>query len=151
MSIECGTYDPSKIRIEKKQLTVAQVEHWINLGVLKIPEVNSWSVRDKSSIIESIMVSIPIPSFYFDEDNKGIRTVVKGVSRLSTIHEYLNDGFQLEWMRYLDNCEGKAFSQLPIKFRRRIEETILDVFIIDARCPLEIKKDIFHRINAKYV
>lgn len=151
MGIECGTYDPSKIRIEKKQLTVAQIEHWVSLGALKIPEVNSWSIRDKSSLIESIMVSIPISSFYFDEDNKGIRTVVKGVGRLSTIHEYLSDGFMLSGLKYLTGYEGKAFSQLPIKFRRRIEETILDVFIIDARCPLEIKKDIFHRINAKYV
>lgn len=150
MSIECGTYDPSKIRIEKKQLTIAQVEHWIDLGALKIPEIDNRSIEDKSSLIESIMVSIPISSFYLDEDEKGIRRVVKGAHRLSVIHEYLNDGFQLKGMKYLENCEDKAFSQLPIKFRRRMEETILDVFIIDARCPSEIKKDIFRRINAKY-
>lgn len=40
-----------------------------------------------------------------------------------------------------------TFEQLDIKFRSRIEETMLAVNILDERCPQMVKFDVFRRVN----
>ena len=69
-------------------------------------------------------VSELIPAFYLDEDIDGVKNVIDGMQRLSAIHDFLNDKFTLRKMQYLTKCDKKKFSELDIKFRSRIEETM---------------------------
>jgi hypothetical protein len=54
-----------------------------------------WDLATKSRFIESLIVSVPIPAFYFDgaDDEKWL--VIDGLQRLSTVSDYLKDGFEL--------------------------------------------------------
>lgn len=144
-------YDVKKIRIEQKMITVFQIEHWIRMGILNLsPEYQRnlvWDHKRKSALIESLMLKIPIPSFYLDENSKGMKSVIDGMQRLSAIHEFMNDAFPLKGMQYLTGCEKKTFSQLDIKFRTYIEDTALSVNILDERCPQKVKFDVFRRVN----
>ncbi len=144
-------YDVRNIRIEQKMITIFQIEHWITNNVLNLtPEYQRnlvWDAHRKTALIESLMLRIPIPAFYLDEGTDGVKYVIDGMQRLSTIHEFLNDGFQLKKMQYLTSCEQKVFSQLDIKFRSYIEDTALAVNILDARCPQIVKFDVFRRVN----
>lgn len=144
-------YNVQDIRVDQKMITIYQIEHWIESKTLNLsPEYQRnlvWDMNRKSALIESLMLKIPIPAFYLDEDVDGLKNVIDGMQRLSTIHEFLNDGFSLRKMQYLSGCEGKTFSQLDIKFRSRIEETALAVNILDERCPQMVKFDVFRRVN----
>lgn len=144
-------YNVQDIRVDQKMITIYQIEHWIESKTLNLsPEYQRnlvWDKNRKSALIESLMLKIPIPAFYLDEDVDGLKNVIDGMQRLSTIHEFLNDGFSLRKMQYLSGCEGKTFSQLDIKFRSRIEETALAVNILDERCPQMVKFDVFRRVN----
>ena len=144
-------YNVQDIRVDQKMITVYQVEHWIELGMLNLsPEYQRnlvWDNKRKSALIESLLLRIPIPAFYLDEGEDGIKNVIDGMQRLSTIHDFLNDKFSLSRMQYLSGCEKKKFSQLDIKFRSRIEETALAVNILDERCPQMVKFDVFRRVN----
>lgn len=144
-------YNVQDIRVDQKMITVYQVEHWIELGMLNLsPEYQRnlvWDNKRKSALIESLLLRIPIPAFYLDEGEDGIKNVIDGMQRLSTIHDFLNDKFALSRMQYLSGCEKKKFSQLDIKFRSRIEETALAVNILDERCPQMVKFDVFRRVN----
>lgn len=90
-------------------ITIFQVEYWIESGILQLqPEYQRnlvWDDQRKSALIESILLRIPIPSFYIDERSDGGKSVIDGLQRLSTIHEYINGNFRLKKMQYLTSCE----------------------------------------------
>lgn len=144
-------YEVQNIRIDQKMVTVFQIEHWISAGSLNLsPEYQRnmiWDEQRKSALIESLLLRIPIPSFYLDEDGEGNKSVIDGLQRLSTIHSFLNNEFSLRKMQYLSSCEKKKFCDLGLKLRRRIEDTELTVNILDERCPEIVKFDVFRRVN----
>lgn len=144
-------YRSEDIRIDQKMLSLFQVIRWIEQGSLLLrPEFQRnfiWKPRQKSLLIESLMLKIPIPAFYFDEDEHGKRSVIDGLQRLTTISQFVHGEFCLEGLQYLEDCEGKYFHDLEWKYQSRIEDTQLAVNILDAKCPPMVKFDVFHRIN----
>ena len=147
-------YEVQSIRIAQKMITVFQIEHWISAesGVrLNLrPEYQRnmvWDDVRKSALIESLLLRIPIPSFYLDEDTEGNKSVIDGMQRLSAIHSYLNNEFPLKRMQYLPQCEKTYFRDLEPKLQGRIEDTELAVNILDERCPRIVKFDVFRRVN----
>jgi len=48
-----------------------------------------WSIAQKSKLIESILLGIPIPPLFVAEDDESAWDVIDGVQRLSTIFEFL--------------------------------------------------------------
>ena len=144
-------YNSEEIRIDQKMFSLYQVCKWIDHGKLILrPEFQRnfvWNLNKQSLLIESLMLRIPIPAFYFDEDETGCRTVIDGMQRLTTIHRYLRGEFKLRELQYLKECEKKTFEELDWKYHSRIEDTQLAVNILDARCPEMVKFDVFRRIN----
>ena len=106
-----------------------------------------WDDERKSSLIESLLLRIPIPAFYLDENKQGNKSVIDGMQRLSAIHSFLNNEFCLKKMQYLSHLDKKFFRDLDIKFRARIEDTELAVNILDEKCPQMVKFDVFRRVN----
>lgn len=144
-------YEVQSIRVTQKMITVFQIEHWISMGMLNLsPEYQRnlvWDEKRKSALIESLLLRIPIPAFYLDEDSAGNRSVIDGMQRLSAIHSYLKNEFILTKMQYLSHCENKSFQDLEPKFQARIEDTELAVNILDEKCPQMVKFDVFRRVN----
>lgn len=50
-----------------------------------------WSVQQKSRLIESLLLGIPLPSIYVSTNDEGIWEVIDGVQRLSTIFEFMGE------------------------------------------------------------
>ena len=144
-------YEVQNIRVTQKMITVFQIEHWISEEMLNLsPEYQRnlvWDEKRKSALIESLLLRIPIPAFYLDEDSDGNKSVIDGMQRLSAIHSYLNNEFCLTKMQYLSHCENNFFRDLEPKFRARIEDTELAVNILDEKCPQMVKFDVFRRVN----
>lgn len=144
-------YRPEEIRIDQKMLSLFQICRWIEQDNLLLrPEFQRnfvWNKKQQSLLIESLMLKIPIPAFYFDEDAYGHRTVIDGMQRLTTIYRFVTGTFKLRGLQYLKECEGCSFSDLDWKYQSRIEETQLAVNILDAKCPSMVKFDVFRRIN----
>lgn len=144
-------YRAEDIRIDQKMISLYQIYRWIQQGTLDLkPDFQRnfvWNLQKKSLLIESLMLRIPIPAFYFDEDANGQRTVIDGMQRLSTINDFLNGAFCLKGLQYLTNCNGLYFEELEKKYQGRIEDTQLAVNVLDSRCPEMVKFDVFRRIN----
>lgn len=144
-------YRAEDIRIDQKMISLYQIYRWIQQGTLDLkPDFQRnfvWNLQKKSLLIESLMLRIPIPAFYFDEDVNGQRTVIDGMQRLSTINDFLNGEFCLKGLQYLTNCNGLRFEELEKKYQGRIEDTQLAVNVLDSRCPEMVKFDVFRRIN----
>src|SRR4051812_30743746 len=112
-----------------------------------------WKPVQKAQLIESILLQIPLPAFYFAEDVEGTLRVVDGLQRLSTVRDFVrggddgNGGFRLNGLEYMGNVAGMRFGDLPPVWQRRIYNTQIIAHVIDPSTPTPVMYDIFRRIN----
>jgi uncharacterized protein DUF262 len=145
-------FDPSKIKVDREPMSVFQVLRKISLGEIVLnPDFQRnlvWNPVRKSRLIESALLRIPLPAFYFDGVDANHWTVIDGLQRLATLRDFITEkNFILEGLEYLGSAEGKSFDELPRGMRRDLEETQVTLFIIRPETPPEVKFTIFYRIN----
>jgi Protein of unknown function DUF262 len=145
-------WDPNKIRVGTKPWSLRQIVDEIQDDTIDIaPDFQRafvWNERQQTQLIESILLGIPLPAFYFNQDKDNRHQVVDGVQRLTTIRDFAASKFPLSFhLEYLTNLEGKTFKHLEPAVKRRFNQTQIVVHVIDASSPYELKFNIFKRIN----
>lgn len=146
-------FDPSKIRVETKNTQMDALIKRIRKREIDLaPSFQRlggiWTRAAQSRLIESMIIKIPLPAFYMDASDDDLWLVVDGLQRLTTIKRFVVDeDFELTGMEFLSDYEGKKFSDLPRGFQRRIEETDIVLYLIQPGTPINVKFDIFRRIN----
>jgi len=107
-----------------------------------------WKNTIQGRLIESLLINLPIPAFYFDATNDDCWQVVDGLQRLSTIKKFVIDKkLKLTGLEFLKEYEGKTFDDLPRTLQRRIEEFQVTLYLIKPGTPENMKYSLFHRIN----
>lgn len=106
-----------------------------------------WSKKQKSELIESILMGIPLPIMYFFQDNQGIKQVVDGKQRLTTLFDFLDNKFSLSELTVMPELKGKKFDDLDGLYQGKIEDYKLSINVIKPPTPDRIKFDIFDRVN----
>lgn len=106
-----------------------------------------WSTKQKSELIESIIMGIPIPVFYVKENSNGVYVVVDGKQRLTTLFEYLDNNFALDRLSILKNYKGLKFSDLNPLDQNKLEDCTLTLNVIKAPTSDRVTFDLFDRVN----
>ncbi|MGW6390660.1 DUF262 domain-containing protein [Streptomyces sp. NPDC055103] len=149
-------WNPEQIRVNSKQFSLRNALDMIDDESLELaPDFQRgrvWKHVQKSRLIESVLLQIPLPAFYFAEDTDGFMRVVDGLQRLSTIHDFVRGkdeaAFVLKGLEYLGEAvEGKRFEDLPAPWKRRINNAQIMAHVIDPTTPPDVMYDIFKRIN----
>jgi hypothetical protein len=107
-----------------------------------------WKPGQKSRFIESILLNVPIPPIYVNQDVSGEYVLVDGLQRTTTLQHFVNDKFPLSGLQILWGLENQRFSQLESRLQTRIEDRKLFVFVIKPSVPMSAVYDIFYRINS---
>lgn len=89
-------FDPSKIRVDTRPLTIDLVLKRIKLSEIDLApsfqrHADIWTPTAKSRLIESILIRIPLPAFYMDATNEDKWLVIDGLQRLSTLKKFAID------------------------------------------------------------
>ncbi len=111
---------------------------------------NVWDLKQKCELIESILMGLPLPIFYFKQQSNSTYVVVDGKQRLTTIFEYFNDGFRLKNLRVLRNLERKKFSELQGEYsiyQSQLEDYQIYSHVILPPTPDQMIFEIFDRVN----
>ncbi|WP_395672047.1 DUF262 domain-containing protein [Phenylobacterium sp.] len=146
-------WDPGKIRITTKAFSLREVVDQIRSREIDLaPDFQReyvWSARQRTRLIESILLGIPLPAFYFNQAFDGTYQVVDGVQRLSTIALFMGGGHQLQAtdLEYLTSLDAAHFDDLDGPASRRFRTTQIVVHVIEPQTPDEVKFDIFNRVN----
>ena len=146
-------FNAEKIRVDQQMLSVKYMLELMNDGMIELnPGYQRHRVwndnKKKSLLIESLMLRIPIPAFYFYENEEGDYQVIDGQQRLMTIQEFVQGKFRLSGLEYLGkDYNRKGFKDLDVKYVQRIYRTQIAVNILDARSPKKVIYDIFRRVN----
>jgi len=106
-----------------------------------------WSPKQKSELIESILMGIPLPVIYLFEQNDGRLQVVDGRQRLTAIFQYMNNDFPLTELNILIGEKGKRFKDLSFIMQGKIEDFQMTIYRIQPPTPEKVKFDIFDRVN----
>jgi len=116
-----------------------------------------WDINRASLFIDSLIIGLPIPSIFLGkskEDENYI--VIDGQQRLKSAYYFMTGKFvsdDNETIFTLRNLKdrawnGKTYSELDDKFKKRIRNAVLNTTIIeDINSKPEVVHDLFHRLN----
>lgn len=127
----------------------------------KYQRVFRWNKDQKSKFIESLLLWIPLPSIFVAEDEDWKWELVDWLQRISTVLEFsknnkfLNDYVEnsesiVSWLdnwQYLKNLEWITWDILPEKYKNRILDTKIYVWVIKNTWDVKAKFELFERLN----
>jgi len=144
------------IEIKDDKFSVFEYIRKVNNGkIIMNPDFQRnevWTIEQKSQLIESTMLEIPIPAFYMKKDAQGRLIVVDGLQRTLALRGFLNDDFRLCGLNALDKLNGYKCSEMRNDDKlstlvTRVEDKQLLFYVISKDTPMSIVYDIFNRIN----
>lgn len=158
-------YDPQLITVAQARFSLKEIVSMVDGEEDEEPVLDLapafqrdyvWDNVRKSRLIESILLNIPLPMFYFSRDKSGKLQVVDGLQRLTTIYKFFKNEFKLSKLEYLGTeCEGKYFKRTDLdedkslrpRFVRALRRYQIDCNVIEPSTPENVKLDIFKRLN----
>ncbi|HGS9539621.1 TPA: DUF262 domain-containing protein, partial [Clostridioides difficile] len=111
------------------------------------------SNKEESSIIESLLIGIPIPEIFLVKigvNDMQIRHVMDGQHRLNAIYRYVKNKYPLKNLDILGNdplYDNKRFSELEKKDKIKILGSHLSILEFDGFDNPEIEIELFKRYN----
>ncbi|OQX97235.1 MAG: hypothetical protein B6I20_13095 [Bacteroidetes bacterium 4572_117] len=155
-------YDPSKIKVNIHNKNLGFIIEMLEFEEINLMpdfqrEGDLWNNTKKSQLIESILLGLPLPSFYFSEykdsekeDGNGNWTwaIVDGLQRLSTFQDFIiNKDLALVGLEFLNSYEGKKYDDLSREDKRKISGFTINFYVIEKETPKDVKFLIFKRVN----
>lgn len=157
----------SKIYRESYQMSIGELINLYRDGEMDIhPEfqrVFRWNEYQKTKLIESIMLNIPIPSIFVSQNDDGVWDVIDGVQRLSTIFQFVGilkdeEGnklppLTLQKTDYLPSFAGvqweNSISELSFTKEQQLffKRARMDVIIMKKESDPNTKYELFQRLN----
>ncbi|EGQ9164990.1 DUF262 domain-containing protein [Vibrio parahaemolyticus] len=111
-----------------------------------------WDDEQKTKLIESILIGIPVPEIFIAQKSDATWHVVDGVQRLSTILQLTGNLAGKEKLvmtscKYIPSLKGKRWDDLPAETQRELKRTKLKINIILTQNSDEAQYELFQRLN----
>lgn len=155
VSNEESVYPMKTIKLDKGFYTIFELKRKFEKNPSQIvldssfQRNNVWKINQERELIESVLMGLPLPIFYFNEDRMGRLVVIDGRQRLTTFFKFMDEkeGFSLDNLKILSNLNKKKFKDLDTNLQTKIEDYQIIAHVIQPPTPDRIKFDIFDRVN----
>lgn len=147
-------YRPSDIRIDTHPMNVGDLiemisANWINFDTEYQRLANLWPEDLQSRLIESVLLGLRLPAFYFEEVSRRKWNIIDGLQRCCAIRNFcVIKGLQLSGLEFLGKeFNGKQYDELPFEIRRDLRMLPITVNILEKGTPADVKYILFKRLN----
>jgi len=146
-------FDPinENIDISENPFSVFEYIRQMTKGKINIhPEFQRnkvWDINKQSKFIESVLLNFPLPPIYLNESKESTYTVIDGLQRSTTLHEFYSDEFSLTGLEAIPKYNGEKFSSLPATLQSKFENKKLSTYVLKPSTPMTVIYDLFNRIN----
>lgn len=169
------TDERARLSTDRMDISFGELINMYKAGELVIkPEYQRlfrWKRIQKTALIESILLGIPIPPIFVAEDENGIWELVDGLQRISTIISFFGDldeklfvisadgdfdedsednvnKWELESGSLVEDLEGFNVDTLPKKYIINIKRAVCRVEILRGESNTAMKYELFKRLNS---
>lgn len=112
-----------------------------------------WSDQQKSHLIESILLELPVPQIFVIENPDGVLELIDGLQRTSTVLQFVEpDSIGLEPL-LLEGCtlipalNGMRFNDLPLSLRLSLKRSPIRTVVIKKQSKGFLRYEMFKRLN----
>lgn len=146
-----------EIRTETVDLSFGEIISLHEKGELVIqPDYQRlfrWSDVQKSRLIESILVELPIPPIFVIENSDGVYELIDGLQRVSSVIQFVQakslnaDPLILTDCELIPELNGKKFEDLPLSLKLRIKRVPARTVVIKRQSKYFLRYEMFKRLN----
>jgi hypothetical protein len=151
------TLEQNEIRTEAVDFSFGELLNLHREGEIVIrPEYQRlfrWSNEQRSRLIESILLKLPIPPIFLIEDDNGVLELIDGLQRTSSVLQFLEHGAIGEPALILTGCDilrdlnGMKFEDFSTSIRLGLKRTPIRAIIIKKSGSDFVKYEMFKRLN----
>lgn len=142
--------DEKKVYTEDKDITLALLKDMYDEGDIDTqPFYQRDYLNDQtkaSRLIESVLLSIPIPTVYLCQEKNETLSVIDGQQRLTSFIKYLKNEYPLQNLHELPGLNGKLFSELEKPIQKKLKNSTIHAITILKESE-GLKYEIFARLN----
>lgn len=148
--------DPTKIHVEQRSVNLGTL-----LGMLQGRQIifdtefqrngDLWKPVEKSRLIESVLLGIPLPSFFFSERENSLYEweIIDGLQRLCAFQDFFIDKtLKLTGLDFLHEYEGKTYDDFSSQEQWRMNMLNVTLNVVTRSTPGYVKYMIFKRVNS---
>jgi len=112
-----------------------------------------WEIEQKSRLIESILLELPIPQIFVIENVDGVYELIDGLQRISSVLQFVDpaavglEAFELGGCDIIKDLNGLAYSGLPMSLKLRLKRSTLRTIVIKRQSKSFLRYEMFKRLN----
>lgn len=112
-----------------------------------------WSRQQKSHLVESILLELPVPQIFVIENQDGVLELIDGLQRVSTILQFVEpdsiglEPLKLEGCTLIPGLNGFSFVELPLSLRLRLKRSPIRTIVIKKQSQGFLRYEMFKRLN----
>lgn len=112
-----------------------------------------WSTEQRSQLIESILLQLPIPQIFVIENPDGVLELIDGLQRISTVLQFMTpasvalEPLKLDGCTLIKGLNDRTFETLPLSLRLGLKRTPIRVVIIKKQSQAFLRYEMFKRLN----
>lgn len=145
-----------QVKTDGYKMSIGELVNLYNDGEIKLDpafqRLFRWEDEQKTKLIESILIGIPVPEIFVAQKADNTWHVVDGVQRISTILQLAgvlngHKPLELQNCKYIPSLEGTTWKTLPSDIQRAVKRSSLNITIILTQGSDEAQYELFQRLN----
>jgi Protein of unknown function DUF262 len=145
------TFENRKIFTDKSDPPVGSLHAAWKAGDLVLDPIFQrrpvWDDGRSGRLVESVILEVPLPVFYFAESQDGTREVIDGQQRLRALFRFLDNQYALSSLKALSTLNGKYFRHLDRSTQRLVRDCAIRVVLFKKESDESLRFEIFERLN----